>query len=131
VCFVFCRYLTIIMHYDPNQALARIDNDVPLLRMLIGVFLKERLSYSNKLLEALKHQQWLQLGEAAHTVKGAAAAIGLETVHEAAAHVEMLCKHSAQHDPQGCLQKAHALLTALDQCPQALQPWLSECDSRI
>ena len=59
------------MHYDPTEALERIDNDTGLLIMLIEVFVKECPSYIGKLQTARDRQDLNALGDAAHNIKGA------------------------------------------------------------
>ena len=44
------------MHYNPTEALERIDNDTSLLIMLIDVFIKECPSYIGKLQAACDRQ---------------------------------------------------------------------------
>ena len=56
------------MNYDPTEALSRIDNDKPLLAMLIGVFIKEIPAYTGKLESAASAQDWVALGDAAHKI---------------------------------------------------------------
>ena len=111
------------MTYNPSEALARIDNDTALLAMLIGVFLKECPSYSERLQQASLGKHTGRLGDAAHNVKGASSAIGLESVRSLAAELEDLCRQTDNPEPASYQRLCEALITELDASEGPLKAW--------
>lgn len=114
------------LHFDPSAALARMDDDTELLKMLIGVFLGERQSYRQKIQSAIESASATALGDAAHTVKGASAAIGLEYVRNPAERTEKLARSGVSLEDTALQRQASELLNALDTCEPALTAWASE-----
>ncbi|HEX4917758.1 MAG TPA: Hpt domain-containing protein [Limnobacter sp.] len=111
------------MNYNPNEALARIDNDHALLCMLIDVFLKERQGYITRLQNACNKQDLGQLGDAAHNVKGASAAIGLEDCRALAESLEVACRQSGVKSISSFENATAGLMAALNECETHLTAW--------
>ncbi|MCQ8897378.1 Hpt domain-containing protein [Limnobacter humi] len=117
------------MLYDPTEALARIDDDLELLKMLIGVYLNERDTYTHRLTKAYSAADWVELGNAAHNVKGASAAIGLEMVREIAETLEKTCRSApnvpSDKDIQSFQFLFEKLMDRLKQCESVMNDWLN------
>ncbi|WP_370264495.1 Hpt domain-containing protein [Limnobacter sp.] len=111
------------MTYDPSEALARVDNDRALLCMLIDVFLKEKAGYMARLNGAYEQQDITALGDAAHNVKGASGAIGLEACRSLAATLEVACRKAGTQGIDGLSESTKALVNTLAQCDEALLSW--------
>ena len=114
------------MHYDPTDALARIDNDTALLAMLISVFLKERPNYIERLHTACAQQNLNALGDAAHNVKGASAAIGFELCSKLAEELEVACKQSGVKTIASFENSTANLVDVLNNCEEHLNRWVKE-----
>jgi HPt (histidine-containing phosphotransfer) domain-containing protein len=114
------------MHYDPTEALARIDNDTGLLAMLISVFLKERPNYIERLQTACAQQNLNALGDAAHNVKGASAAIGFDVGSQLAEELEVACRQSGVKTIASFENSTAHLVDVLDNCAEPLNKWVSE-----
>jgi HPt (histidine-containing phosphotransfer) domain-containing protein len=111
------------MTYNPSEALRRIDNDTALLTMLIGVFLKERPAYCERLKQASQAQHIGQLGDAAHNVKGASAAIGLESARAIAAQLESLCRREDNPEAANFQRLTEELIAELVSSETLLKQW--------
>jgi HPt (histidine-containing phosphotransfer) domain-containing protein len=114
------------MHYDPTEALARIDNDTGLLAMLISVFLKERPNYIERLETACAQQNLNALGDAAHNVKGASAAIGFDVANLLAEELEVACRQSGVKTIASFENSTAHLVDVLNNCAETLNKWVSE-----
>jgi HPt (histidine-containing phosphotransfer) domain-containing protein len=114
------------MHYDPTEALARIDNDTGLLAMLISVFLKERPNYIERLQTACAQQNLNALGDAAHNVKGASAAIGFDVGSQLAEELEVACRQSGVKTIASFENSTAHLVDVLNNCAEPLNKWVSE-----
>lgn len=114
------------MHYDPTEALARIDNDTGLLTMLISVFLKERPNYIERLQTACAQQNLNALGDAAHNVKGASAAIGFDVGSQLAEELEVACRQSGVKTIASFENSTAHLVDVLNNCAEPLNKWVSE-----
>lgn len=114
------------MHYDPTEALARIDNDTGLLAMLISVFLKERPNYIERLQTACAQQNLNALGDAAHNVKGASAAIGFDMGSQLAEELEVACRQSGVKTIASFENSTAHLVDVLNNCAEPLNKWVSE-----
>jgi HPt (histidine-containing phosphotransfer) domain-containing protein len=114
------------MHYDPTEALIRIDNDTHLLAMLIGVFIKECPNYIEKLRVACDQQDLNALGDAAHNVKGASAAIGFEDARSLAEELEVTCRQSGVKSIAHFESSTTKLIEALNTCDAPLQAWVKK-----
>lgn len=112
------------MHYDPSDALARIDNDTGLLSMLITVFIKEVPNYISRLEAAKSSQNLNALGDAAHNVKGASAAIGFEEARSMAEKLEVACRQSGVTSIAHFENSTNSLTRVLENCQPVLQEWL-------
>ena len=115
-----------IMHYDPTEALARIDNDTGLLTMLISVFLKERPNYIERLQVACAQKNLNALGDAAHNVKGACAAIGFDVGSRLAEELEVACRQSGVKTIASFENSTAHLVDVLNNCAEHLNKWVSE-----
>lgn len=111
------------MHYDPTEALERIDNDKGLLAMLISVFVKECPNYIGKLQSACDKQDLNALGDAAHNVKGASAAIGFEDCRKLAEELEVTCRQSGVKSIAHFEGSTARLIAVLNQCETLLNDW--------
>ncbi len=111
------------MNYDPTEALSRIDNDKPLLAMLIGVFIKEIPAYTGKLESAASAQDWVALGDAAHNVKGASAAIGFEAARTLAEHLEKACRGNIEQSNEQRVFNSRQLIDVLETGQATLKAW--------
>lgn len=114
------------MLYDPTEALVRIDNDTALLAMLISVFLKERPNYIERLQTACAQQNLPALGDAAHNVKGASAAIGFDTGRKLAEELEVACRQSGVKTIASFENSTAHLVNVLSNCSEPLNKWVSE-----
>jgi len=114
------------MHYDPTDALARIDNDTGLLAMLISVFLKERPHYIERLQTACAQQNLNALGDAAHNVKGASAAIGFDMGSKLAEELEVACRQSGVKTIASFENSTAHLVDVLNNCADPLNKWVSD-----
>lgn len=114
------------MHYDPTEALERIDNDTGLLAMLITVFVKERPNYINRLLSACDAKDLNTLGDAAHNVKGASAAIGFEACTSLAEALEVACRQSGVKSIAYYESSTTQLVELLAQCEPVLKNWVNQ-----
>lgn len=112
------------MQYDPTQALARIDNDTALLSMLISVFIKECPGYISRLQTASSSQNLTALGDAAHNVKGASAAIGFEACRSLAETLEVACRQSGVKSIAYFESSAENLVNVLKNCEPVLKGWV-------
>ena len=112
------------MHYDPSEALARIDNDTGLLTMLISVFLKECPSYIERLQTACAEQNLNALGDAAHNVKGASAAIGFDMGSKLAEELEVACRQSGVKTIASFENSTAHLIDVLNTCDEPLNQWV-------
>lgn len=111
------------MHYDPREALERIDNDTDLLVMLIKVFIKECPNYIGKLQTACDRQDLSALGDAAHNVKGASAAIGFEDCRSLAEELEVACRQSGVKSISHFENSTARLIEILNTCETPLNDW--------
>ncbi|MFN4044653.1 Hpt domain-containing protein [Limnobacter sp.] len=111
------------MHYNPTEALERIDNDTGLLAMLIEVFIKECPNYIGKLQTARDRQDLNALGDAAHNVKGASAAIGFEDCRKLAEELEVTCRQSGVKSIAHFENSTAKLITVLNSCEATLKDW--------
>jgi HPt (histidine-containing phosphotransfer) domain-containing protein len=111
------------MHYDPTEALERIDNDMVLLTMLIEVFIKEFPNYIEKLQAACDKQDLNALGDAAHNVKGASAAIGFEDCRNLAEELEVTCRQSGVKSIAHFENITAKLIAVLNNCEAPLKDW--------
>jgi HPt (histidine-containing phosphotransfer) domain-containing protein len=112
------------MHYDPTAALARIDHDTGLMTLLITVFIKECPKYIARLQAACDSQDLQALGDAAHNVKGASAAIGLEAASGPAEELEVACRQSGVKSIASFEKNTAQLIEVLAQCPEFLNNWI-------
>lgn len=112
------------MHYDPSAALARIDKDTGLMTLLITVFIKECPKYISKLQAACDNQDLHALGDAAHNVKGASAAIGLDAASSLAEELEVACRQSGVKSIASFETSTARLVDILTQCPEFLNNWI-------
>lgn len=117
------EFKKIHMHYDPTEALGRIDNDTDLLAMLITVFIKECPTYTGKLQAACDSQDLNALGDAAHNVKGASAAIGLEDCRALAETLEVTCRQSGVTSISHFENNTKRLIEMLNACEAPLSAW--------
>lgn len=113
------------MYYNPAAALARIDNDTGLLAMLISVFLKECPNYIDRLETACAQQDLGALGDAAHNVKGASAAIGFELGSDLAEELEVACRQAGVKTIASFENSTANLVDVLKNCPEPLKQWVS------
>ncbi|WP_138519288.1 Hpt domain-containing protein [Limnobacter alexandrii] len=111
------------MHYDPTEALERIDNDTDLLAMLIKVFIKECPNYTGNLQAACDRQDLNALGDAAHNVKGASAAIGFEACRALAEELEVTCRQSGVKSISHFENSTARLIEILNTCETPLSDW--------
>lgn len=111
------------MHYDPTEALERIDNDTGLLAMLIKVFIKECPNYTGNLQAACDRQDLNALGDAAHNVKGASAAIGFEVCRALAEELEVTCRQSGVKSISHFENSTARLIEILNTCETPLSDW--------
>lgn len=114
------------MHYNPTEALERIDNDTSLLIMLIDVFIKECPSYIGKLQTACDRQDLNALGDAAHNVKGASAAIGFEECNTLAEQLEVTCRQSGVKSIAHFENSTAKLIEVLNACEVPLKDWVKK-----
>ncbi|MCR2746424.1 Hpt domain-containing protein [Limnobacter parvus] len=112
------------MKYDPSNALARIDNDKGLLVMLIGVFIKECPKYIEKLQTACDDQNMSALGDAAHNVKGASAAIGFDACTKLAESLEVSCRQSGVKSISSFQDSTDNLINVLNGGSALLTEWV-------
>lgn len=113
------------MQYDPREALDRLDNDTALMTMLIAVFIKECPGYISRLQAACEHQDLQGLGEAAHTVKGSAAAIGFEAARKLAEDLEVACRQSGVKSIASFENNTSRLIETLQTCEAPLKLWVN------
>lgn len=113
------------MQYNPREALDRLDNDTALMTMLIAVFIKECAGYIGMLQSACERQDLQGLGEAAHTVKGSAAAIGFETACELAEQLEVVCRQSGVKSIAYFENSTSKLIEVLQNCETPLKQWVN------
>lgn len=114
------------MHYNPTEALVRIDNDIELLAMLISVFLKECPHYIERLETACGQQNLTALGDAAHNVKGASAAIGFDVANKLAEELEVACRQSGVKTIASFENSTAHLVDVLNNCAEPLKKWVSD-----
>lgn len=114
------------MHYNPTEALERIDNDTSLLIMLIDVFVKECPSYIGKLQAACDRQDLNALGDAAHNVKGASAAIGFDECNHLAEELEVTCRQSGVKSIAHFENSTAKLIAVLNACEAPLKDWVKK-----
>jgi len=114
------------MHYNPTEALERIDNDTSLLIMLIDVFIKECPSYIGKLQAACDRQDLNALGDAAHNVKGASAAIGFDECNHLAEELEVTCRQSGVKSIAHFENSTAKLIAVLNACEAPLKDWVKK-----
>lgn len=69
-------------------SLARLDGNVELYHKLLGIFSEQQATTLQTIRQALQHNDYPIVRHLAHHLKGAAASIGAEQVHEAAQKVE-------------------------------------------
>lgn len=112
------------MKYDPSQALARMDHDKALLAMLIDVFIKECPKYIQNLQSACDQQNLGALGDAAHNVKGASAAIGFEACNKLAESLEVSCRQSGVKSLASFQDSTENLVNLLNACAEPLKAWV-------
>lgn len=113
------------MKYDPRDALARIDNDKALLAMLIKVFIQECPKYIQKLQTACDAQNMSALGDAAHNVKGASAAIGFDVCTKLAESLEVSCRQSGVKSISSFQDSTDNLINVLNGGAVVLNEWVS------
>ena len=113
------------MQYDPREALIRLDNDTALITVLIAVFIKECQGYISQLQAACERQDLQGLGEAAHTVKGSAAAIGFETARRLAEDLEVACRQSGVKSIASFENSTSRLIDVLQNCEAPLKLWVN------
>ncbi|MCE2746560.1 MAG: Hpt domain-containing protein [Burkholderiales bacterium] len=111
------------MDYNPAKALERIDNDTGLMAMLIDVFIKECPNYIEKLQDACNKQDLGSLGDAAHNVKGASAAIGFEHGRNLAEELEVTCRQSGVKSIAHFENSTAKLIETLNTCEPILNDW--------
>jgi HPt (histidine-containing phosphotransfer) domain-containing protein len=111
------------MEYNPKEALARIDNDTALMAMLISVFTRECPGYIAKLQSASDSQNLSALGDAAHNVKGASAAIGFEECRGLAEALEVACRQSGVKSIAHFQASTDRLVEVLKNCGPVLNGW--------
>ena len=116
-------FKTQAMQYNPTAALERIDNDTDLLIMLIDVFIKECPSYIGKLQTSCERQDLNALGDAAHNIKGASAAIGFEECRNLAEELEVACRQSGVKSIAYFENSTAKLITVLNACEATLKDW--------
>jgi len=123
---VFFPIEGLTMHYEPTEALARIDNDTGLLAMLISVFLTERPNYIERLQTACAQQNLTTLGDAAHNVKGASAAIGFDMCRNLAEELEVACRQSGVKTIASFENSTAHLVDVLNTCDEPLNQWVKD-----
>lgn len=111
------------MNYDPSDALSRIDNDHALMAMLIDVYIKEIPGYISRLQSALEQDTLDLLGDAAHNVKGASAAIGFEEARSIAERIEQRCRGKLPSDKALTESDAQLLMSTLQEGQPVLKAW--------
>jgi PAS domain S-box-containing protein len=74
--------------FDPQQAVKHVQGDLPLLKELASLFLEECAKLQQSIRQAIEEHDAVKLQRAAHTLKGAAAAITATDVQAAAQRVE-------------------------------------------
>ncbi|HEX4856387.1 MAG TPA: Hpt domain-containing protein [Limnobacter sp.] len=122
----FFKFEVQLMHYNPAEALARIDNDTALLSMLISVFTKECPGYIAKLQAASESQNITALGDAAHNVKGASASIGFEECRALAETLEVACRQSGVKSIAYFQDSTAKLVNVLKNCESTLKGWVEQ-----
>ncbi len=101
---------------DEQGALRRLNFDKALLQRLLKTFLNQKPEYMAALLEAAKHKQWIQVEKTAHSIKGAAATVGLAQCEQLAKTVQHICVDpiSTESQRNACIQRLHMHLQSLD-----------------
>lgn len=100
---------------NTDAALRTVDGDVELLRELLDLFFEDYPEHLRSIREAVEHGDTGQLGRAAHTLKGAAAAISAERVREAAFALERVAKTDQLDEASVLLDALGAELAGLEE----------------
>ncbi len=107
--------------FDPRQILRSLDGDTDMLKEIVEIFLETSTSDIRELQEAISSRDSLKVGQKAHSIKGAAANIGAETVREIALEIE----HSIKTDDFG---KINNLFNNLERNLRKLEEILKDFD---
>lgn len=101
---------------DEQGALRRLNFDKALLQRLLTTFLKQKPEYMAALLDAANQKQWLHVEKTAHSIKGAAATVGLAQCEQLAKTVQQICMDpiSTEIQRNACVQRLHMHLQTLD-----------------
>jgi CheY-like chemotaxis protein/HPt (histidine-containing phosphotransfer) domain-containing protein len=114
---------------DLAEALARTEGDEELLAELVELFFTENPAQREQMRRALSEGRQEDLGEVAHTVKGAVGSLGAKPAFDAALHLEMTAKKGPTEELEAALS---ALEGRLDELTSALSQWRAEgrpCES--
>lgn len=106
-----------IPEVDWNAALASVNGDRSLLKLVIDAFLKESVQLQNQISTAIANDDAKLLHRTGHTFKGAMTSLGAESWSHAARQLEEL-------GASGSVQGAQALADELDQHLVALRDQL-------
>ena len=93
------------------ERLRLITGDDPgLLRELIPLFLDDTAGRVERLIAALRGENWRTLAAEAHAIKGASANMGAEVLQQACAELEKLARDLQGDSSQGSLEQAEQLV---------------------
>ena len=111
------------MQYNPSKALDRLDHNTPLMKKLIGLFIQDCPAYIERLQAACQSTDLQSLGKIAHSVKGSAGAIGLDSAQKLAEDLEVACRQSGVKSIASLENSTLKLIDVLRNCKEYLEQW--------
>ena len=98
---------------DLNEVLERVQNDRELLIELLDIFLEDCPAKVNAIEEALEKNDFAQLRDIAHSMKGASGNISAKRIYELFLQIEQMTKNNDISAIPQCLKELDAQLQDL------------------
>ncbi len=98
---------------DPSQIMEHVDGDEEQLKELIQVFIGNANEMMQKIEEAIQNEDYDQLREAAHSLKGTVAFFGAETAREAALQLEWVGRNRDEANRENAWKQVETEMNAL------------------
>lgn len=99
--------------WNKEFAMGQVDNDEDLLQELIMIFKDSSASDLAILIQAVEKGDPAEAGGASHSIKGAAASLGLEAIRDVAQLIEKDCREGSLTVAREKIPQLETLLTLL------------------
>ncbi|MFH1216838.1 MAG: Hpt domain-containing protein [Pseudomonadota bacterium] len=98
------------LQWDRSFALEQVGDDEELLEELIDLFYDSSITDLEKIKTASRHADMESMGDAAHSIKGASASLGIEGIRVVSAALERAGRDSDREKAESLLPHLEALL---------------------